>query len=183
MTPTFEDVMQLTSTTGVDILLNDIECRAYYDVCMSLPDGSNVLEIGLFFGRSTSIVCQIGKHKDFHYTGVDPFAETADQFPAWLALMDSIGFPYTHLRCTSVEADLQGPFAMALIDGDHTTPAVTTDCLKVMPLIAPGGCICLHDYNRDSLPGVRWGADATLGKSAEWRLESVSGTLAVWRRL
>jgi hypothetical protein len=74
------------------------------------------------------------------------------------------------------------PVSLALIDGDHTTEGVTTDCRLAMPLIASGGYICLHDYNRSHLPGVRWGAEATLGQSPEWSLIGVSGTLATWRR-
>lgn len=175
--------MQLTRNIE-EILLDEQESKAYYELCCSLPDESSVLEIGLFYGRSTSIVCQVGVHKQFRYVGVDPFQETRSALGYWQQLTSKIGLPVTMLECTSEEADLapHAPFMMALIDGDHTTAAVTHDCAKVMPLIASGGYICLHDYGRSHLAGVKWGADATLGQSSEWTLEKVVGTLAIWRK-
>jgi hypothetical protein len=139
----------------------------------------------MFVGRSTSIVLQVGISGSFLYTGVDPFIETGAQLPYFMEMLEKSRFPrerFLHLRCKSEDADLTGPFQMALIDGNHDTDYVTADCLKVMPLIPAGGYICVHDYGRDSLIGVKLGADATLGKDPAWKLLRVDDTLAIWQK-
>jgi predicted O-methyltransferase YrrM len=41
---------------------------------------------------------------------------------------------------------LGGPFDLALIDGDHTTPYVLADTRHALSVLAPGGIVLWHDY-------------------------------------
>ncbi len=124
----------------------------------------------------------MAKSRDLSYFGVDPFEETQGAEDAWRQMQISIGHPAHLMKYRSRDVPRwPSSVYMALIDGDHTTEGVTTDCGIVMPLIAKGGYIAMHDYGRSHLPGVKWGAEATLGQSAEWVLDGVTGTLAVWQ--
>jgi cephalosporin hydroxylase len=175
--------MTLTRTIDSPLIFSDEEAQAYYDLLTTVPDGSTVLEIGLQYGRSSSVALQVARNRSLTYYGIDPFTETPQAEVEWLNLRDQINYPVWLLKYRSDEVRNWPPsVALALIDGDHTTEGVTTDCKLVMPLIASSGYICLHDYDRSHLPGVKWGAEATLGQSAEWKLERVTGTLAIWRK-
>ncbi|NBV45889.1 MAG: class I SAM-dependent methyltransferase [Planctomycetia bacterium] len=41
---------------------------------------------------------------------------------------------------------LGGPFDLAIIDGDHSSPMVASDTRGVLSVLAPGGIVLWHDY-------------------------------------
>ena len=55
------------------------------------------------------------------------------------------------------------------------------DLRTLCPLIKAGGILTMHDYGRDSLPGVYKAATEYL-KDDKWDQTGVYGTLGVWRR-
>src|SRR3989304_4190401 len=90
---TFDQVMELTRTVSSHTAFEDAECRAYYELLMGLPHGATVVEIGLQFGRSSSIVMQESLEKHFDYHGVDPFVDPPNARDEWMALAQRLGVP------------------------------------------------------------------------------------------
>lgn len=184
---TFDQIMQLTQTVSGAAAFQDDEARAYFDLLNALPDGAIVLEVGLQFGRSSSIVAQLTQEKHFQYFGIDPFTDPPDAGPAWLSLMQRIGAPFTLFKMKSTEVQLKpSPLDLVLIDGDHNEDGVRIDCQKWLPLVRSGGHALFHDYGRESLPNVYPTArqemiqQILIGES--WEELPTVGTLGIWQR-
>jgi len=56
---TFDKVMKLTRTISSPAAFEDPECELYWTALSSLPDGSTIVEVGLQYGRSSSIALQV----------------------------------------------------------------------------------------------------------------------------
>lgn len=181
----FDEVMALTRTVSGNAAFEEEECLAYYDLLASLPDGATVLEIGLQFGRSSSIVAQLQQDKRLHYIGIDPFVDPPDAKEAWCKLMIQIGASYSLFAVRSDEVTVLPPLDLALIDGDHNADAVANDCRLVLPKIKVGGYALMHDYGRESLPNVYPTVNAAMvaaQMNAEWCELPTVGTLGIWRK-
>jgi predicted O-methyltransferase YrrM len=185
---TFEEVMEFTRRVGSHVAFEDAECRAYWELAEALAPGSLILEIGLQFGRSTSIIAQVAKEKGHRYVGVDPFTDPPEAACAWLRMMQKIGIQFT-LHCMTVDNAFRGLAVdarrvdLALIDGDHRAEWVRKDTLAVMPLIRVGGHLCFHDYGRESLPEVYPTVQGIMAGRREWTEVATVGTLGIWRRI
>lgn len=186
----FEQVMALTSTISSHTAFEDAECRAYYDLLCALKPGSTVVEIGLQFGRSTSIALQVAKESGLTYIGIDPFTDPPDARDAWIKLANRIypgNFILLERRSGECGQVLLGEVNLALIDGDHTEGGVRIDCQLLMPRIAVGGYLLFHDYSRESLPDVYPTVNsemvAAIMAGGEWEEEPTVGCLGIWRKM
>ena len=65
----------------------------------------------------------------------------------------------SHEAAISLLPTHQGFFDMIFIDGDHSYKQIKSDILDCLPLLAPGGLFCGHDYTWD---GVRRAVEETL---------------------
>lgn len=187
---TFEKVMEITEGISSPTALDDAECRALYDAACEVPHGGLVVEIGCQLGRSSSILtqCATGKFRTVH---IDPYTSQPELLKAWHEMMCSVGgdfsHSYTHLcmRTEQAEWHLKRLCAdgidLAFIDGDHEYPGVMTDLMMVAENIRFGGLLTMHDYGRDSLPGVYRAASEYITE-ASWHPVGTYGTLGVWRR-
>ena len=186
---TFEEVMKLTSGVSGNAAFEDEECHAYYDLAAALLPGSIIVEIGLQYGRSSSIVLQVTGDQGHRYTGIDPF-ESPEVQDAFVRMAGGIPMKATAVTSlvfhASTVAESMGyvpnQIDMALIDGDHSYAAVREDCRIILPRIKPGGHVCFHDYGRESLPEVYPAVqDAMKGQPFVEVLKA--GTLGVWRHI
>lgn len=185
----FEEVMQLTRPVSSPTALSDEEAGALYRACCVVPLGGLVVEVGCQLGRSSSIIAQVGRDKEFDSIHVDPFTDQPDFLRQWHEMMWQIGgrdHAYTHLCMRTEQSerilDQIWPIDLAYIDGDHEYPGVMIDLKMLCPKLKYGGILCLHDYGRDSLPGVYKAASEYL-KDDKWDQVEVAGTMGVWRRL
>jgi len=188
---TFEEVMEVTNSISSGTALDDAEARALYDCCCTVPFGGLVVEVGCQLGRSSSILTQVAAINHFHTVHVDPYTAQPEMLQQWHSMMYRVGgadeHAYTHLCMRTEQArwhiEMLGDdgIDMAYIDGDHEYPGVMTDLDILCPLIKTGGLLTMHDYGRESLPGV-WKAATEYIKDDEWDQVQVAGTLGVWRK-
>ena len=182
---TFDEVMVLTRTVSGPAAFEDNECRAYYDLLAALQPGSVIVEIGLQFGRSSSIALQVAKARGLIYCGVDPFTDPPEAKAEWIKMRDRICY-FSCLypnKTKDVAAILPTAVDLALVDGDHLYDGVATDCQVLMPRIVRGGYLLFHDYGRESLPEVYSAAQAALAPlKDDWEELPTVGTLGIWRR-
>lgn len=185
MIPTYEEVMQLTRTVSAELAFDEFECKGMYDLLVSLPDEATVMEIGCQYGRSSSIIAQIAKAKDFKLYFIDNYAEGTGA-PEWIKMMTGIGHPFT-LRCMTSERAgcFPEPAAVDLlfIDGFHETAWIDLDYVSHAWRVYPPGICCYHDFGRDTLPDIKTVTDARMTIENGWEPISVWGTLAAWRRI
>jgi cephalosporin hydroxylase len=192
--PTFEEVFAITDKVSGRAAFDVDECRAYYMILRELQRSSTVLEIGLQFGRSTSIVAQLQTPIGFSYVGIDPFIDPPEAQEVWFRLADRLRF--AACVCPTKTAELSeeqrrevigNVISVALVDGDHTAEGVGVDCDFVMPRIEPGGYLLFHDYGSNaSWIQVKPTALSKIqehGGEAAWKELPQVGQLGIFKRL
>ena len=178
---TFEQAMELTRTISSPTAFEDDECRAYFDTLMSLEPDSLIVEVGLEYGRSSSIALQVAKERGLRYHGVDP-----TPLDEWFELPRVLNFDrWGVAEAKSKDVHCVAPISAILIDGDHSYEGVMADCEHFLPHVMPGGYAMFHDYERESLPDVTRAVDEylTTNNVAVWAADTLSGTLGIWRRM
>lgn len=135
------------------------EAEALYTILMGLPNGVNVVEIGVEFGRSTTVIGTVAKEKQFHFTAIDSWL--GEYSPAARKHVEEIlvgewDLPINLSTGESGFASLfyERPIHLIHIDGDHTYSGVMTDCLVWLPKVVDGGWALFDDYGHQSLPEV-----------------------------
>lgn len=182
---TFDDAMLLTRTVSSNTAFEDPECRAYFDILMSLPENALIVEVGLEYGRSSSIALQVAKEQRLRYRGIDPFTDHPEIMKSWVHLSSGFdGFWVGFTQLPSNEAVVTDPIHCILIDADHSYDAVLDDLNHFAPYVTSGGYLLMHDYGRDSLPGVYRAAIDYFGfENPQWDELPTVGTLGIWRRV
>lgn len=180
----FEEAYLFTSRFSSSAAFEEPEARLYFHILSGLPKGSRVLEIGLQWGRSSSIALQVTRENDLSYAGVDPFTETdgEEAFEAWKAMANESGAVYALHRIISDAFVITTPIDAILIDGDHSEDQVYRDCDHFLPLVVVGGYAMFHDYGRASLPEVWAAVNRYMLAHQEFEYICLEGTLGVWRR-
>src|SRR5439155_12006161 len=136
MTITFDEVMTFTRTVSSATAFEDEECRAYYDILNGLNSGSLIVEIGLEFGRSSSVALQVAKAKQLRYRGIDPFRDTPGTLEAWTKMAIAVDGAFQLYVMKSRDYSSEEPIDALLIDGDHNYETVMLDCLEFARLVS-----------------------------------------------
>jgi SAM-dependent methyltransferase len=133
--------------------LTECEGRVLFEQACALPEGSTIVEVGTYRGRSAALLAQSG-HK---VIAVDPlisgFGErngmrVIDSDEEKLrAIVDR--FPNIEwIRAHSHECIPMHSIDMLYIDGDHFHPSPLRDFRHFRRSMKPGGIVAFHDYNR-----------------------------------
>ena len=182
---TLAEAMSLTRSVSSHAAFEDAECKAYFDVLSSLSPGSLIVEVGLEYGRSSSIALQVAKANSLRYHGIDEFRQDEPVFQAWMKMargvMTHSGFQLSVMRSQDV---VMGETIHAiLIDGGHDFETVLNDCYHFLPNVAEGGYAMFHDYGRESLPEITRAVDEYMKDRLTWRQPGeLAGTLGIWRK-
>jgi len=182
---TFEQAYEFTSKFSSSAAFEEQECLAYYETLMSLVEGGTIVEVGLQFGRSSSIALQVAKERQLSYIGIDPFEEGPHVHKAWMDMATCephrIGYFRVEKSHSQFVSILQ-PINAVLIDGDHSEGQVWDDLNHFLPLIPTGSYAMMHDYGRESLPEVYAAASRFFPKHPEFEHLRTVGSLGIWRR-
>jgi hypothetical protein len=181
---TFAQVMALTDTVSSPTAFDEDACRLLYDTLLTIPDESHVVEIGCEYGRSSSLIGQVGKEKRLNMTFIDCFdGEVRESWMAMMTTQVKCAFTLHAVKTANLsQRHLPLSIHLAHIDGDHSTKGVSKDCSAMLPRIAYGGYLSFHDYGRDSLPDVKTTVDMFI-RSYCWQEVGYAGTLLVMRRI
>jgi predicted O-methyltransferase YrrM len=163
------------------------ELASLYDLALTCPAGSNVVEIGSYYGASTCYIGTALRKLDGKLICVDTWAnetmpeggkDTFETFTRNTAALGSLISVRRKPSETLAREELPQNLAMVFIDGDHSYKAVKADVATTSPLIAANGLVVFHD--------VKWfqGVARVVGElltSGEWQFDGSVDNL-VWLR-
>jgi len=136
----------------------------------ALPDGSRLVELGVWQGRSALALGEACRGTRKRVFAVDPWAdydEGGGPVSAFLARHGVTSFEEVHRRfeahrrrlgleswVTAVRAEsvaaaarwAEGPVALLFVDANHRYEAVVADLDAWLPHVAPGGLVCGDDW-------------------------------------
>lgn len=125
-----------------------------------------VVEIGSFYGRSTTIlgkaaIASRGEFTEIH--AIDPHEGNLSMGrsdPTWDDFNRNMGIAglskvVVPIRKKSTDVEWTRPICFLLIDGLHDLASVRADYDHFFGFVEPGGCIAFHDYSNPDHPDVR----------------------------
>jgi predicted O-methyltransferase YrrM len=132
------------------------ELRSLFKLVDSLPKGGRVLEIGVLYGRSSTVLFELAREKELQLEFVDPFVvDGKDAMPRFMEGLRESGVPAKVHCMTSKEYEKKETgselFDLVHVDGDHSPEGINVDCDLVVSLIAVGGFAVFHDYEARAL--------------------------------
>lgn len=140
----------------------DKEARKMYDLLCELKDESIVVEIGSYYGRSSSLIGQVAQDKGFEFTTIDSFITDRVGEETFKRNMNKDFIRYQHLTMNSrrpVNLFKDKEIDLIFIDGDHRQEGVLEDINCWLPKAK--NLVLFHDYN-SSWDGVKLAVDALL---------------------
>ena len=180
--PTIDEVLKFTEQVGGYYRRESI-IALYHEACRVPPEGLMV-EIGVYGGRSASVLLQVARATGALVVLMDPWVwmegTGAPEFKKTIANFGDV--QYMVWKHSSVKAApyLGDPIDLLHIDGDHQLDGVVKDCELWLPKVKPGGSVCFHDYGNPGLPGVKEAVDKCLPHG--WERVGVYDTLLVVRK-
>ena len=193
--PTLSDV--LVSVCDVEGWMTDDQAGRLYERAADLDDGTRIVEIGSFRGRSL-IVLASAAGEGVEIVSIDPHAgsdrgpqEIAadrqrgdDDHSVYNANLKAVGVRdrITHLRKMSDDAlgDVAGAIDLLYIDGAHRFGPARADIVDWGNKVSGGGTMLIHDSF--SSIGVTLALVSTTFGSAKWRYVGRSQSMAEYRR-
>jgi predicted O-methyltransferase YrrM len=163
---------------------NKEEARALFNLAYEIPACSNILEVGVEYGRSTAVLGTVAAERGHQFCAVDPIIQDhvrEHHINLWR-------LPIILDAMTSQEAavlhNLSTPFYNLIhIDGSHEYEDVLFDCHAWAPRVVPGGFICFDDYGHPGLEGVKKAVDEYFSVNPDWRFVDMYGhKLIVFKR-
>ncbi len=184
----FKEIYQIVEESSHEAAFNEAECEAMYNVLNRLQIGADVVEIGLQFGRSTTVIAEVAKYKGFNFTAIDFWVEgeSPEAKAHLLSQKEKHGWNFN-----LVDAD-SGPLGKAWkepiyfihIDGNHTYEGVKADCEGWLDKVTVGGYALFDDYGHDSLPGVYKAVTEYMDVRPGWEFQGRYGNkLGIFRQL
>lgn len=183
----FETVYSYVEQCSHETAFNKEEARALYLLASSLGPSDNVVEIGVEFGRSTTILGFLAKEIGYDFLAIDPFVNSAAKDHVFNKHLDEWGLPIRLAiqKSSDVAYTYLNKITLLHIDGDHSYEAVLEDCRKWLPKVTIPGFVCFDDYGHPGLEEVKMAVDEYMGYGLEqWKDCGTFGNkLKVYKRI
>lgn len=128
-----------------------------------LPEQGRVLEIGTLDGATCAFWAS--HRPDVNFLSVDPFRGAHGTGPGVFNMWALNGANRENMNLfygTFAELAKFTPcqFDLIFVDGDHSEEGTYADCELADAYLQPWGTLCVHDYDRRSLPHLKGVSDA-----------------------
>lgn len=141
------------------------EGQVLFDIASNLAEGSQIVEIGSFEGRSSSILAAVADAHNLKLVCIDAFIPKFNGGNPVVEKVREVFYREVMDKFENVELlemisdqaieHIVEPIDYIFIDGDHTFDGVWKDLNNYMPLLKDGHCVTLHDYNNAAFIGVQ----------------------------
>ena len=141
--------------------MTDKEARHLAMLAMFSKEGGEILEIGSFMGKSTTLLSLAAAEFSTNpkIVAVDPLTQPSETDPTtqdskpsrdeFYANLNRAGIKQTvefhEILSTQLANSWVRPISMLWIDGDHTVEGVLNDFENFAPFLIPNGLIAMHD--------------------------------------
>lgn len=184
----FDDVYKIVEESSHETAFNKEEAKALFDLLYSIPYKSTIVEIGVQFGRSSSVIAEVQKDQKFDFYAVDSWADVESRKAKehFLNQVVKHGWDLHQYSLDSIEFSKIFDHRIDLlhIDGDHSYQGVTADAYAWVPKVKTGGYICFDDYEHEGLPDVTRAINDFMDKRDDIKfIDKYGNKLAVFRKL
>lgn len=180
--PTVDEVLKFTEQVGGYYRRESI-IALYHEACR-VPSGGLMVEIGVYGGRSASVLLQVARALPAAVHLIDPQvwmeSEGVPEFEKTITQFGDVQYMVWKRSSVKAAPYIGDPIDLLHVDGDHQLDGVVKDCELWLPKVRPGGSVCFHDYGNPGLPGVEEGVDRYV--PVEWDWVGVYDTLLVVRK-
>ena len=187
MLPSFDAIYKKVEECSSENAFHRDEAQCLYDYVSKIKSSQIVVELGIEWGRSTTVIAELAAANNFTHIAIDNFCqEYGQQYRAFqYERKMKYGWKNTQIRemDSARSAEYFGKRAAFLfIDADHEYESVIRDTLAWLPKVKANGLLMFHDYARDSLPGVYKAVSELEDKKKIEHIESVHW-LGVFKKL
>lgn len=154
----------------VDGFLAEEEAQWLFRTALGVPDGSNLVEVGSYKGRSTCSLALGCRGTNKRVFAVDPFdggpdLPTADSFQEFSQNLRRCGVSELVEPIIGTSAEVSKnwtkPIQLLFVDGSHKYEDVLADFAGFFPHVVTGGIVAFHDV-LGTWPGVLRAWDDTI---------------------
>jgi predicted O-methyltransferase YrrM len=145
------------------------EAELVYDTAKSYGGKANLVEIGCYCGRSSSVLGLLARSNGADFVTMDNFITppppgVEDVFAKFTENMEKVGANYKIMKMPSQEAAKKYKKAIdfLFVDGSHSYHDLADDINLWVPKVRVGGKIAFHDYH-SSWVGVKMAVDQLKG--------------------
>lgn len=156
---TLEEIYQIVEESSHETAFNFGEVDGLFRQLLTLRSKALIVEVGVQFGRSTTVLAEYQKERPFtKVIVIDNWVETPEAEKHFLSQIKKHNWNLEVLSMDSAEASkLIGDRKIDLlhIDGDHRYEGVLADCENFIPKVRKEGIVCFDDYGHPNLDGVK----------------------------
>lgn len=159
----FDQVYRIVEESSNECAFNKEECIALWELACSLPKGAMMFEIGIQYGRSTTVLGFAATEKDLEFIATDNWKEDVSS-EARDHILNKMVLHKMRMHIWDYDSEWalkeftklypEKKISLLHVDGNHDYEAVKQDCELWLPKVGLGGYVCFDDYGHDSLPGV-----------------------------
>lgn len=183
----FQEVWQ--KSESIEGAFSPEEGKILFNKAMVCEKGANMVEIGSYLGKSSSILGQVAAYRGHNLTCIDPFVDghgaikAKDMEKAFRSNMSRFNLDYKLLVMTSQKAGeiYDKEIGLILVDGNHLEAGVSLDIELWLPKVKIGGYALFHDYGGTGWTGVKAAVDRI--SKEEFADDGIQQSLIIKRRI
>jgi len=142
----FKEIWSITQT--IEGWFWEPEAIAFYDIISRFKRGSKLVELGSYYGRSSSILGALAKDLDLNFVTVDNFSMGIDTEKTFYENMKKVNAKFRVIKGKSTEVvnQIDNNIDFLFIDTTHIYEQCKIECDLYIPKVRTGGIIAFHDY-------------------------------------